>query len=180
MLMYERQRRETVKTYEAFKKYLQLGSQRKLESLKQELNIPIRTLLRWSKKWDWEKRATDFDIIRSEQNFQNTFNNPTTNKAFTEKSLLNLCSTIQDLINRINGKLEEGSEQFDNLSIENLLKHIQNLLKLFNELMKAVKGGNYFQEKSKDEFKFNLFEKHQDDEEFLKLTDEILLKLAGD
>lgn len=179
-MSYKRQKSETTKTYDAFLNYVQLGDNRSLESLSSNLNLPVKTLKKWSEKWDWEKRLSNNDNTKNEPENKEKITDNKKVKVKSEINLENLYATIQDVIKRINEKLDENKEQLDQLSFEQLMKHIQNLLKLFNEFMKTVKSGNVFKEVQKDKFRINMFEKIRTDENLYKLTDEILLILAGD
>lgn len=59
---------ESTKAYEAFKIYLELEN-RSLQKVAERLTISRQSVNKWSKKFDWEERATAYDssIVEAER-----------------------------------------------------------------------------------------------------------------
>jgi len=60
-MIWERQLKETSKAYKAFCEYRDLGSDRSLSKLTQELNVSKTHLGNWSSKYNWVERVEAFD-----------------------------------------------------------------------------------------------------------------------
>ncbi len=58
---WERQKGETEKAYEAFYIYLQMGKERTVRKVEQELHKSHQLISRWSSNNNWVKRARDYD-----------------------------------------------------------------------------------------------------------------------
>ena len=58
---YERQEDETIKAFEAFCIYRDLGSDRSIVKVREKCGKAIRLLERWSSKYDWVERAQSYD-----------------------------------------------------------------------------------------------------------------------
>ena len=58
---WERQKGETEKAYEAFYIYLQMGKERAVRKVEQELHKSHQLIARWSSDHNWVKRARDYD-----------------------------------------------------------------------------------------------------------------------
>lgn len=69
---WERQPKESVQAYEAFYKYLQMGAERTLRKVEQELNKSHALIGRWSSAWNWQKRSADYDADIRRQEYEAT------------------------------------------------------------------------------------------------------------
>jgi len=76
MKSYEKQEKEGQVSFELFQKYLQLGENRNLEKLSEYKSISIKKLKFYSKKWNWEKRANDYDSDRKVISFKHYSKKP--------------------------------------------------------------------------------------------------------
>lgn len=65
---WERQPNESVQAYEAFKTYLDMGSERSVRKVEQELHKSHALIARWSSTWNWTRRVREYDneLVRSE------------------------------------------------------------------------------------------------------------------
>jgi hypothetical protein len=61
MNIWEQQKKESAKAYEAFKTYLELGASRSLEMVSQKLGKSKTICDRWSRTHQWVKRALAYD-----------------------------------------------------------------------------------------------------------------------
>lgn len=66
---WERQPKESLKAYEAFYLYLQMGSERSLRKVEAELEKSHALISRWSATWNWKKRSEDYDRELRRQEF---------------------------------------------------------------------------------------------------------------
>ena len=58
---WERQPKESLKAYEAFKKYLDLGDERSIRRVAEELHKSYPLIGRWSRTWNWVNRSREYD-----------------------------------------------------------------------------------------------------------------------
>lgn len=58
---WERQPGETTRAYEAFTLYRDMGADRALRKVVQALNKNLTTIAEWSTKYEWVKRAAEWD-----------------------------------------------------------------------------------------------------------------------
>ncbi|MFH1050813.1 MAG: hypothetical protein V1779_07785 [bacterium] len=180
MKMIDRKTRETNKSFDIFKKYLQLGERRSLEKLSGESGIPVKSLKNLSKKWDWDTRAKKYDSDNNKTQSKTSNYKQNYQPDFSNNDIEYLYSSVKKTLKLINRKFMISEEQFDKLSFEQMLKNIQNLMKLFNELIKIMKSNKEFSENQNDRFKYNIIEKIQNDEYLYNLADELLIRLAGE
>lgn len=66
---WERQPKESLKAYEAFYLYLQLGDNRSVRKVAQELSKSETLIKRWSATWSWQKRSRDYDADLKRQEY---------------------------------------------------------------------------------------------------------------
>lgn len=66
---WERQPKESLKAYEAFYLYLQMGEDRSLRRVEQELNKSHTLIGRWSTTWKWVQRSRDYDADLKRQEY---------------------------------------------------------------------------------------------------------------
>lgn len=59
--MWERQRGESIKAFEAFALYRDMGPKRSIRAVGQELGKSNTLVERWSSKWNWVERAREYD-----------------------------------------------------------------------------------------------------------------------
>lgn len=59
--LWERQQGETSKAYEAFCVYRDMGADRSLRKVVQQLNKNLTTIAEWSTKYEWVKRVAAWD-----------------------------------------------------------------------------------------------------------------------
>lgn len=59
--LWERQPKESIQAFEAFTKYRDMGVNRSLRKVVQEVNKSLTTIGEWSSKHDWVKRAAAWD-----------------------------------------------------------------------------------------------------------------------
>lgn len=64
---YERQEGESAKAFEAFAKYRDMGNERSVRKVAQELNKSLTIIARWSSQWDWVERAKAYDAEMDRQ-----------------------------------------------------------------------------------------------------------------
>jgi len=62
---WERQTGESSKAYEAFKVYLELGSDRSLQRASEVLSKSVPLMKRWGAQWNWVERARAWDSMPS-------------------------------------------------------------------------------------------------------------------
>jgi hypothetical protein len=62
--IYCRQRKETSKAFEAFQLYRDLGPERSLAKVGQQLGKSTTLMERWSQKWNWVVRAAAWDEVQ--------------------------------------------------------------------------------------------------------------------
>jgi chromatin segregation and condensation protein Rec8/ScpA/Scc1 (kleisin family) len=65
--MYERQEGETIKAFEAFSKYRDMGMERSLRKVAQELSKSETIIKRWSSQWNWVERVKIYDAEMDRQ-----------------------------------------------------------------------------------------------------------------
>lgn len=58
---WERQQGESEKAYEAFALYRDMGSERSLRAVTEQLNKSLTLIARWSSKWNWPERVRQYD-----------------------------------------------------------------------------------------------------------------------
>lgn len=58
---WDRQQKESAKAFEAFSIYLNLGSERSITKVAQELNKTRALIGRWSSEWGWQERVRAWD-----------------------------------------------------------------------------------------------------------------------
>ena len=58
---WERQKGESTKAYEAFSEYRDMGANRSIAKVAEKLGKSNQLLGRWSRTWDWVKRAAAWD-----------------------------------------------------------------------------------------------------------------------
>lgn len=58
---WERQKGETPQAFEAFKAYCEMGDERSIRKVAQELGKTDSLLRRWSSRWNWVERTRDYD-----------------------------------------------------------------------------------------------------------------------
>ena len=65
---WERQPKESIQAYEAFKIYCGLGEKRSLRKVANELSKSETLIKRWNKNWNWQERCLEYDneLIRKE------------------------------------------------------------------------------------------------------------------
>ncbi|KAB2328944.1 hypothetical protein F7731_23615 [Cytobacillus depressus] len=64
---YERREGESAKAFEAFVKYRNMGIERSLTKVSQELGKSTTLLSRWSSQWDWVERVKAYDMEMDRQ-----------------------------------------------------------------------------------------------------------------
>ena len=72
MLPWEQQPGESPKAFEAFNKYLLMGTERSLQKVAYELKKSTTMMAKWSSRWKWVERVAAWDIeqeriVRNEQ-----------------------------------------------------------------------------------------------------------------
>ncbi len=70
LLSWERQPNESAQAYEAFYLYLQMGGERTLRKVEQQLNKSHALIGRWSSMWEWPKRVRDYENDLRRQEFE--------------------------------------------------------------------------------------------------------------
>lgn len=63
---WSRQPGETSKAYEGFTAYLNLGSQRSVRLVSEQLSKSQTVIKRWSSAWNWVERAAAYDSVPTE------------------------------------------------------------------------------------------------------------------
>lgn len=58
---WERQPKEGIQAFEAFCKYLELGEERSINRVAQELHKSHALIGRWSATWDWQERVREYE-----------------------------------------------------------------------------------------------------------------------
>lgn len=62
---WERQEFESIIAYKAFRTFLDM-QERNIEAVAVELSKTRETIIKWSKKYDWERRAALFDFFQAQ------------------------------------------------------------------------------------------------------------------
>ena len=68
---WERQEFESVIAYKAFKTFLEM-QERNIEAVATELSKSRETIMRWSEKYEWERRAALFDFFQAQAEKKNS------------------------------------------------------------------------------------------------------------
>lgn len=68
---WERQEFESVIAYKAFKTFLEM-QERNIEAVATELSKSHETIMRWSEKYEWERRAALFDFFQAQAEKKNS------------------------------------------------------------------------------------------------------------
>ena len=64
---WEQQPGESPKAFEAFNKYLLMGTERSLQKVAYELNKSTTMMAKWSSRWKWVERVAAWDIEQERQ-----------------------------------------------------------------------------------------------------------------
>ena len=64
---WSRQPGETPAAYQAFDLYLMLGKARKVTTVMDLTQTSYKTLMSWTKKYQWKKRSKDYDVMKTEE-----------------------------------------------------------------------------------------------------------------
>ena len=60
-VLWEQQPGESAKAFEAFAAYRDMGAERSLRKLTQQLHKNLTTIRDWSVKWNWQERVRAYD-----------------------------------------------------------------------------------------------------------------------
>ena len=69
---WERVNGETTKAYEAFCLYIGMGPERSIRKVAEQLHKSSTLIGRWSRTYDWVRRAADYDEHLQEEKFKET------------------------------------------------------------------------------------------------------------
>ncbi len=180
MIIYEKQNRETEQSYDTFKKYLEMGETRNLLAFSIEQNIPINTLRRKANKWNWEQRAEQYDLYRlNDTENSNSINDYTSDEPFRE-IIISTINTVHSIFVFLNRKLIIGDETINGLNFVQILKSMENLLKLNNELLKIIKTERNSSGQLDVQNQVNVFDKLQNNQNLFAKAQDLLSEIAGD
>lgn len=137
MLNWDRQSKESARDYNLFC-FLrdEVPVERSLERLAGVFKIDIERINELSRKWNWEKRLADFDSYI--ENKISKSSTDATSPVLEDSEHLDSCSrSIKKLITTINEKILCGSEEIDQLKLDDLIKLLNNFLKTTAEFNKS-------------------------------------------
>lgn len=67
---WEQQKGESSKAFEAFKCYLNMGTDRSLRAVAQKLNKSLTVIQRWNSKWGWKDRIRSYENELAREEFE--------------------------------------------------------------------------------------------------------------
>ena len=85
--IWDRQQGESDKAYAAFKIYCEQGEERGVRKVAQECNKSASLIGRWSTKWKWVERATEYDSFVFQQDLKQNRKKYETYRANKKKTL---------------------------------------------------------------------------------------------
>jgi len=144
-MIWERQLKETSKAYKAFCEYRDLGSDRSLSKLTQELDVSKTHLGNWSSKYNWVERVEAFDDYieaRVRDSNETAIVEMRTRHARQSHELQDALALPLQVLNR---KIEEDSDlnELDKLKIHELiglLTQSAKCLKQLTEIEREARG----------------------------------------
>ena len=133
---YERKSKEPIKAYKAFCEYLLLPSPRSVDELPQN-GVPREMIDNYFIKWNWQKRADAYDLENQKLNaddFQNSPKRANDISSFDNK----FRDIILALFNKMNKLIDLYAKDESKNSIDEHIKLIGSLAKLYNETKKII------------------------------------------
>jgi len=134
---WDRQHNETSKAYQAFVVFREMGLERGCEKVAKELRKSGTLIWRWSNKYNWKQRITEYDShVSSELDKQYITKAKEVNKEhleLLEKSRKSLAIVIVTL----NKKLENGGfKELESWSLEKLFDYLKVCLPRMEQVIK--------------------------------------------
>lgn len=112
--IWERREDEGDKAYEAFLTYMNMGSERSLDRVSQELSKSVPLLKRWSAKYEWRDRVAAFDTNIMEE----------VNEAITKNAVNKSIERIWDRWEGESDKAYEAFQIYLNMGSERSLEKV--------------------------------------------------------
>ena len=132
---WERQQGESEKAFEAFAIYRDLGADRSLQKVTQELNKSRTIIARWSRTYHWRDRAREYDNDLERQA-----------KKKAEKGLRDMCERHTKIAVELQTKALQALKSLnpDDMSIKDIREYIRMAtdLERLNRTMTAEQHGS--------------------------------------
>lgn len=124
MKAWEKQPEESIRAFDAFRTYRDMGAERSLAKVAQKLNKSKTIVARWCGKYNWVERVIEYDK-----------NLDSTNIEATEKAIKQMCKRQIEISMEFQEKVTERlkSLDVDKISISDLIKMYDVAVKIEKE-----------------------------------------------
>lgn len=138
MFICKRLKGESKRAYDNLQAYLSLGNTRNMKKTMELTKKSSSNLYRQYKRWNWEKRALEYDyyINSKEFEYENQFNEINTSQL---KLSIDFATAIQTVLSHIKQKIDNKLDDINDMQLDEILKLSSNLSKIIPETFKALK-----------------------------------------
>jgi hypothetical protein len=157
MRSWDKLKHESYEQFDCFTDFRDNKELRALEKLALCKNKGIKQISNWAEKFDWDKRANDFDEITKDNDTQPIEKQLSKLGEKQANQIIEVAGSLDDMANAIKEKMQISSEKIDEKKLEALLKLISSYMKSMTEIQKIfqmLRSIPYDQSQKDEKFPF--------------------------